>query len=224
MSDETTTGTSATTTTTDGSATTAEAATTQGAVQQESSTVPATQETQDATTTAKEEAPAIDPKMVVPETAEGYSLPVPEGDNGEFAKTASQWFHEVGIPPAQAEKLATKWNEFAAANQKAQVEAAKAQEAQAEAKFKEEDASLRQEWGAKYDSNIELGKRAYREFGFTEEVVDAVEAKVGPAALFKIFANIGAKIGEDSAVGLNNSGQSMTSQTAATALYGDKKQ
>jgi hypothetical protein len=171
----------------------------------------------------KETEAAIDPKMVVPETAEGYSLPVPEGDSGEFAKTASQWFHEAGIPPAQAEKLATKWNEFAAANQKAQADAVAAQEAQAEAKFKEEDASLRQEWGAKYDSNIELGKRAYREFGFTEEVVDAVEAKVGPAALFKIFANIGAKIGEDSAVGLNSS-SGISYQSAATALYGDNKQ
>jgi hypothetical protein len=169
-----------------------------------------------------ESAPEVDPGMTVPETPEGYSLPVPEGDNGEFAKTASAWFHEAGIPPAQAEKLAAKWNEFAAAQQaeaKANEEAA---EAQAEARYKEEDTALRKEWGDKYDSNIELGKRAYREFGFDAELVDAMEAKVGPAKLFKLFASIGQKIGEDTALGLGNSNVSNTTLSHAERMYGNK--
>lgn len=166
------------------------------------------------------EAPAVDPKMVVPESPDGYTLPVPEGEDGAFAKTASAWFHEAGIPPAQAEKLATKWNEFAAAQRAAAAEAEAAAEAQAEATFKEQDASLRKEWGDKYDANIELGKRAFREFGFTEDIVDAVEAKVGPAELFKIFAKIGRGLGEDTAVGVGRGSNTLTFASAAEKLYG----
>lgn len=172
------------------------------------------------TPAAPAEAPAVDPKTVVPETADGYTLPVPEGDDGVFAKTAAAWFHEAGIPPVQAEKLATKWNEFAAAQQAAAAESEKALEAQAEAKFKTEDSALRKEWGDKYDANVELGKRAYREFGFTEEVVNAVEDKVGPAQLLKIFASIGQKIGEDTSVGLGSGSNTLTMATAAEKLYG----
>lgn len=168
--------------------------------------------------------PAVDPKMTVPETPDGYTLPVPEGDDGAFAKTAAAWFHEAGIPPAQAEKLANKWNEFAKAqgetNAAAEAKAAADAEAQAEAKFKADDASLRKEWGDKYDANIELGKRAYREFGFTPDVVEAIEDKVGSAALFKLFANIGSKIGEDSALGVNSSTSPLTFQSAAAKMYG----
>ena len=171
---------------------------------------------------AEAETPAIDPKMVVPESAEGYVLPVPEGDDGAFAKTAAAWFHEAGIPPAQAEKLAAKWNEFSAAQQAQATKAEADAEAQAEAKFKTEDAGLRKEWGAKYDANIELGKRAFREFGFTADIVDAVESKVGPAQLFKIFAKIGQGLGEDQALGLGNS-NTLSFASAAEKLYGGSK-
>lgn len=170
---------------------------------------------------AAEPAP-VDPKMVVPDSADGYTLPVPEGDDGAFAKTAAAWFHEAGIPPAQAEKLANKWNEFSAAQQEAAKKAEADAEAQAEARFKTEDAELRKEWGAKYDANIELGKRAFREFGFTEEILDAVESKVGPAQLFKIFAKIGQGLGEDQALGLGN-GNTLSFASAAEKLYGGSK-
>lgn len=169
---------------------------------------------------AEPAAPAVDPKMVVPESPDGYTLPVPEGEDGAFAKTAAAWFHEAGIPPAQAEKLAAKWNEFAAAQNKTRVDSEAAAEAQAEARFKEEDAGLRKEWGDKYDANIELGKRAFREFGFTPDIVDAVEDKVGPAQLFKIFAKIGSGLGEDTGVGLGGSNTPLTYETAAQKLYG----
>lgn len=171
---------------------------------------------------APAEAPAVDPKTIVPDSPDGYTLPVPEGDDGAFAKTASAWFHEAGVPPAQAEKLAEKWNAFAAEQAKASQEEEAAQEAQAEAQFKADEASLRKEWGDKYDANIELGKRAYREFGFTSDVVDAIEAKVGPAQLFKLFANIGKGLGEDTALGVSSSTNSLTFASAAEKLYGGK--
>lgn len=179
---------------------------------------PAIQETPSPEAAAPAE--VIDPKMVVPESADGYTLPVPEGSDGAFAKTASAWFHEAGIPPAQAEKLAAKWNEFSAASQAEATQAAADAEKQAEASFKADDSALRKEWGSKYDSNIELGKRAYREFGFTNDVVDAIEAKVGSAQLFKIFAKIGQGLGEDTALGLGNGNNTLTMASAAEKLYG----
>lgn len=162
----------------------------------------------------------VDPKMVVPETPDGYTLPVPEGEDGAFAKTAASWFHEAGIPPAQAEKLAEKWNEFTAEHHRLAAEAEANAEKQAEAKFKADDSALRKEWGDKYDANIELGKRAYREFGFTEDVVDAIESKVGSAELFKIFAKIGQGLGEDTALGLDKGSNTLTFASAAEKLYG----
>lgn len=180
----------------------------------------ATTDAKTETAAATLEAPAVDPKMVVPETADGYQLPVPEGDDGAFAKTAAAWFHEAGIPPAQAEKLAAKWNEFAASQQKVTADAEAAKEAQAEATYKEQDAALRKEWGDKYDANIELGKRAYREFGFDQDLVDAMEAKVGPAKLFKLFARLGQKIGEDTALGVGNGNNASSGVSAAQKLYG----
>lgn len=209
MSDLTTATTDTTAAATDTTATTVTAA-----------PAAATTDAKTETAAATLEAPAVDPKMVVPETADSYQLPVPEGDDGAFAKTAAAWFHEAGIPPAQAEKLAAKWNEFAASQQKSSVEAEAAKEAQAEATYKEQDAALRKEWGDKYDANIELGKRAYREFGFNQDLVDAMEAKVGPAELFKLFARLGQKIGEDTALGVGNGNNASSGVSAAQKLYG----
>lgn len=164
----------------------------------------------------------VDPKTIVPETADGYALPVPEGEDGAFAKTAASWFHEAGVPPVQAEKLAAKWNEFAATQKAAQAEAEAAAEAQAQAKFESETAALKQEWGAKYDANIELGRRAFSQFGFTQDIADAVEAKVGPAQLFKIFAKIGEGLGEDSALGIGSPGAT-GGQSVEHTLYPNMK-
>ena len=51
-----------------------------------------------------------------PASAAEYKLPLPEGDSGEFAKVASTWFHEAGIPQKAAERLAAKWNEYTGQN------------------------------------------------------------------------------------------------------------
>ena len=58
-----------------------------------------------------------------PDAPEGYELPVPEGDDGAFAKQASGWMHEAGLSKDQAAKLAVKWNELAATQQAAQTKA-----------------------------------------------------------------------------------------------------
>ncbi|MFY8121324.1 MAG: hypothetical protein ACOVK7_08045, partial [Burkholderiaceae bacterium] len=82
-----------------------------------------------------------------PEKAEDYKLPVPEGDDGAFAKTASEWFKDAGILPQQAEKLAGKWNEFVASQQQAADKVEADRVAALHAKNTAEQADLRNEWG-----------------------------------------------------------------------------
>lgn len=165
------------------------------------------------------EKPEVDPLAVVPDTAEGYELPLPEGADGEFAKTAAEWFKEEGIPKGQAQKLAEKWNEYAAKYQQQQAEAEQAAAAQRAEQDKADQASLKKEWGDKYDANVELGRRAVRQFEVSADVLSAIEEKVGYAGLLKMFSKIGAGLGEDQAVGLSAKAASGGEKTPEQILY-----
>lgn len=140
-----------------------------------------------------------------PDKAEAYELPLPEGDSGEFAKTASEWFKEAGLLPQQAKALATRWNEFTLAQQKAYEVSEQARIQALDAKNKEEDASLRTEWGQKHDGNLELARRAARQFfpkDKVSDVVTALEDKLGYAETIKLLHNIGKGLAEHDAPGL----------------------
>lgn len=133
-------------------------------------------------------------KMGVPEKADGYKLPVPEGQSDAFAKEAANWFHEQGIPAKAAEGLTQKFNEYAAAQQTQQMQAF----AQ---KSEQEFTGLKSEWGAAFDQNLELGKRAAMQFipGTAEErtaTLQALEQSLGTGKLLKLMANIGQGLGE----------------------------
>ncbi len=138
-------------------------------------------------------------KLGVPEKADGYKLPVPEGQSDAFAKEAANWFHEQGIPAKAAEGLTQKFNEYAAAQQAQQMQAF----AQ---KSEQEFTGLKSEWGAAFDQNIELGKRAAMQFipGTAEEraaTLQALEQSLGTGKLLKLMANIGQGLGEHKVVG-----------------------
>lgn len=124
-----------------------------------------------------------------PESADAYKLPVPEGQDGAFATEAAKWMHEAGIPVAQAQALATKWNEY----QADQAEAAdKARQQQGEADV----AALRKEWGGQYDANVELGKRAVRTFGADEQTLEKISKALGDGETLRLFHRIGKHLGE----------------------------
>lgn len=138
-------------------------------------------------------------KLGVPEKADGYKLPVPEGQSDAFAKEAANWFHENGIPAKAAEGLTQKFNEYAAAQQAQQMQAFAA-------KSEQEFTGLKTEWGAAFDQNIELGKRAAMQFipGTAEEraaTLQALEQSLGTGKLLKLMANIGQGLGEHKVVG-----------------------
>jgi hypothetical protein len=129
-------------------------------------------------------------KLGRPAKAEEYQLPVPEGDDGEFAKTAAEWMHKAGLTKTQAQALAKLNNEYAAGLR------TKAAEAQA-AKVAAENATLKTEWGAAYDKNLNIARGAARELGIDGATIDALEKSMGFAGVIRHLHSLGSKIGED---------------------------
>lgn len=101
-----------------------------------------------------------------PDSADGYDL-----SDTEFAKAAKEVLFEAGISQAQAKKLEEFVNKFSAdALQKQESERVAA----ADARVAEEFDSLKKKWGSDYDKNIELAKMTAKEFGLTDEQLDAL--------------------------------------------------
>lgn len=124
-----------------------------------------------------------------PKTAEEYKLPVPEGDNGEFANVAAGKFHELGLNAKQAAGLAEWWN-ATQAGQMEQMNATKSSNTEAEI------TGLKTEWGKAYDENVEFGRRAAREYGLDGDKLTKIEGAIGTGEMLKLMARIGRSTGE----------------------------
>lgn len=159
-------------------------------------------------------------KLGLPETPDGYELKVPEGKPDEFLKTATGWFHELGIPKRQAAGLAGKWNEYVSA-----------QEQLAEDRFATQADSdilaLKNEMGESYDKNVELARRVRRAAGISDEEAISIERTIGVARAMKVFAELGKSMGEHKFVGGDDGGTFGMSIEGArariTALKSDKE-
>lgn len=135
-----------------------------------------------------------------PATPADYKLETPkEGGNPEFTKFASEMFHKQGLNEKQAKGLVDQWNGY----MQQQTEGL---QTAAAAKLKTETDALRKEWGAAHDQNMNIAKRAAREFGVDPSVVDALEKSGGFAAVMKTFHNIGSRMGEANFVSGNQGG------------------
>ena len=136
---------------------------------------------------------AYNSKIGVPESADKYELPVPDGDSGEFAKQAASWLHAAGVPKAAGQKLAGQWNEFV-----------KKSIADGQAAIKTEMdkqlGDLKGEWGEKFDANAEVARRFMTASGWSEAKVKLYEETFGTADMLKTFNGLGAKMGEHSFV------------------------
>ena len=137
---------------------------------------------------------AVYAKLGRPENADGYELPVAEGDTGEFAKTTSQWMHEAGLSKQQAHALATQWNAHQAAQAEAQQAAITQQVAQ-------DMAAMKQQWGANFDANSAIVRSAVNTFAPPEfiEMLDK-SGLINSPVIANMFLKIGAAIGEDKSV------------------------
>lgn len=146
---------------------------------------------------------ALTSKLGVPEKPDDYKLPMPEGTDDGFAKTASQWFHEAGVPPRMARFVAEKWNGWVAEQMKA-GEAAETAESAKQMK------ALEAEWGKDAAINIELSRRGFREFGqkfgLDAAAMKKAESVLGAANLVKFFHGLGSLNSESSFAGNEGGG------------------
>lgn len=124
-----------------------------------------------------------------PEKPDGYALQVPDGQDRGFADRMATAMHKLGITKAAAAGLNAEWNAFIAD----ELAAAERDQQQADAA---DLTSLRTKWGAQYDAHVELGRRAGREFGLSEEDFTAVSRALGSGKTLELFQRIGAKLGE----------------------------
>ncbi len=149
-------------------------------------------------------------KLGRPENAEGYQLPVPEGQADTFAKQAAGWFHEAGVPKGMAQKLAAKWNEFATAQE--QEAAAAEQQALAD-----EHKALEKDWGTGQAAALqkEVARRAATKLGLDEAAIGALEKVVGFSKVMKAFAKMGELMGEHKGEGMGEGlGLTLTPEAA----------
>lgn len=122
-----------------------------------------------------------------PESADKYTVTVPEGQSDEFAKVAKGWFHESGLSQSQATKLAEKWNGFVAD----QLKTAEAEQTQ---KNQVSINELKQAWGADYDKRAVVVDRAAEAFGMNQDQLAALKQVLGPKGAMEFLHNIGSKV------------------------------
>jgi hypothetical protein len=143
-----------------------------------------------------------------PESPDGYDLPIPEGADSEFANEAKGKFHELGLTSKQAAQL-TEWFNDRSMGAMSQQEEQQVQSSEAQMQ------ELQKEWGKEFDSNIEAGRRAARQFGVQEDVLTKMENALGTKDMLKFFSNIGKGMGEDAYVEGGGTGQFGVSPEAA---------
>lgn len=129
-------------------------------------------------------------KLGRPETADGYELPVPEGDSGEFAGAASGKMHELGLNKAQAQGIAEWYN----SQQSQMVEQFNQQREQ---QATENVAAIRKEWGNNFDANVAIANKAISAYLAPEAIQALKESGLGSNPHFvKAFHKIGQSLSE----------------------------
>lgn len=160
-------------------------------------------------------------KIGRPETPEGYELPLPDGDDGTFAKQMAPILHKHGVSAEQAKGLAADWNAMVAA-QMAELDAADAAHATAmNVKNTAEAAELKNEWGQAHDANMHFAKLAVQQFIPADkagDVIAAIESRLGYKATIQMLHGIGKGLGEHDAAGMG-ANNSAPPKTLAERLY-----
>ncbi|RJO61602.1 MAG: hypothetical protein C4542_06065 [Dehalococcoidia bacterium] len=136
-----------------------------------------------------EELEALYNRLGRPASPDKYSISA-EGDDGGFTEWARGTFHKSGLTDVQAKSLAGEYQAYAK-----QVSERRA--AEMADKMAAEHESLKKEWGAKYEHNVGVAKRAAAAFGVPPEVLDTLQQAIGFAGVMKFMATVGAKMGED---------------------------
>ncbi len=132
-----------------------------------------------------------------PETPDAYEIGRPEGLPDEFPYSEElegqfkKWAHEAGLTAKQTKELFNKYIQLNIS------EYEKASKIIGEAKGKAEEV-LRSEWGDNYDTNLELARKARRQFAPDHGPEwEQLEFGLGNnPTMVKMFTNIGARMSE----------------------------
>lgn len=156
-----------------------------------------------------------------PQQPQDYELPLPQGDDGVFAKEMAPLLHQAGLTQHQAETLAQGWNAYMAQQVSAMQAQQEQQQAAREAQHQAEAQALKQEWQGRYDANIELARRARAQFlpaDRADDIINALQDVVGVKATVQLLYEIGRGLAEDDAAGLGGSGRAQA-RSAAEVLF-----
>jgi hypothetical protein len=132
---------------------------------------------------------AIYNRLGRPEKPDGYKIPVPEGQDAAFSKTAATWFHKHGLSSKQAEGLATDWNAFVKTTQDAETQ-------KSTVAADEAVGALKTKWGAAYEQNTKIVDQAATSLGLTKDDLLGLRTAMGPGRAMEFIYNLGAKMGE----------------------------
>lgn len=130
-------------------------------------------------------------KLGRPNDPKEYNLQVPEGQSRDFAEWAQGIFHEAGLSNRQAASITSKWNEYV----QGMVDGEQGSKQQA---LKDQEASLRNEWGSAYDKYDAVAANAIESLGLKDNQLAALRESLGFDGAMKMLANIGEKMGEAS--------------------------
>ncbi|MCT4495394.1 hypothetical protein [Bosea minatitlanensis] len=158
------------------------------------------------------------------EKPEDYALKKPQTPQNfqymqSFEDAIKKIAHENKVPLPAAQAMLDGLTAFAVS----EIDATDARGAKA---AQDLDVALRKDWGADYDRNVELARRAVRHFGVGLDDSSQLEAIIGAPSLTRLFHQIGAAMGEDKLVvsgGGGGLGESMEGLRAELRrLQGDK--
>jgi hypothetical protein len=146
-----------------------------------------------------------------PGSPDQYGFNVPEGADPELVNWFGETAHRHGLSAKQAQSLFNEWNEMSNSrleNMQHEMKVANEQQLQ----------DLKREWGSDYDSNLDAGRRAVAALGYDEQSLSSLEEKMGTGEMMKLFAQIGARMGEDSFITGNESGNGFGSSPAQAQM------
>lgn len=162
-------------------------------------------------------------KLGRPPAADKYDLKFPDGvqTDPQMVEFGKNLAFELGLPPARAQVMADKWNEFAGKANAAAIE-------QEQVKNTAALAALETQWGADLEPNRAAGERVMKALGLPETTMDAIQKAIGAAPLVELLAKIGRQSDEggfkSSGKGDPNNPSTMSpteAQAKIAALQGD---
>lgn len=131
-----------------------------------------------------------------PETKDGYTYELQEGDHPDLVNAVKDIAHKNGLSDSQVKNFISEINPEI-------VRIAQAQEQEIQAKNNEGLEALRQEWAGSWDSKFNLATRAAEFFGITEDMQKAIVASGHSAEFIKSLNKMGGLMAEGNMIGMS---------------------